>query len=431
MKKIVNIVICFVILIVIGFFGLKDVFIKKMLEKELTNSLETKVRIYGVDYFVFKEKLELKGLGIESKEDDSIDAIYIKNISTNIKINELVNKKISLENLEIRDIELNKKTDRKNVKTPVRNGEYQLANKEYTSDEFKTIATNFINNYKIMISGMSADDLERNNRLKAVFLGTTIPVVDKYVDYKLSNIATDYMADIVDKYHSMKYNFKENEAQLKEDTWVVEIANLSVNTELLGRNLFGVVQGVTTDKSKMNKDILFTLGANAGDERSSITGVLNLVTFVGEIDMKFENMEVSQFLEEKDFVSGKANLVQKIILKDDEISVVGKLDVKDLILHKENISEALLGDKDGIDVIVGGTDEKINDIKVEYNYNPQFNKVFVNSNLAEKVAVYLGGDIGELDKIKKEFNEKYGEKINQAKEEIKNKLEEFINIFSK
>lgn len=431
MKKIINLVICFVILIVVGFFGLKDVFIKKMLEKELTNSLETKVRIYGVDYFVFKEKLELKGLGIESKEDDSVDAIYINKISTNIKINELVNKKIALENLEIRDIELNKKTDRKNVNPPVRTGEYQLANKEYTSDEFKTIATNFLNNYKIMISGMSADDLERNNKLKAIFLGTTIPVVDKYIDYKLSNIATDYMTDVVNQYQSMKYNFKENEAQIKEDDWIVEIANLTVNTELLGRNLFGVVQGVTTDKSKMNKDVLFTLGANAGDEKSSITGVLNPVTFVGEIDMKFENVEVSEFLEEKDFVSGKANLVQKITFKDDDISVIGRLDVKDLILHKENISEALLGDKDGIDVIVGGTDEKINDIKVEYNYNPKFNKVFVNSNLAEKVAVYLGGDIGELDRIKKEFNEKYGEKINQAKEEIKNKLEEFINIFSK
>ena len=52
MKKILQGIIIFLMVLVVGFFGLKDTMIKRALEKELTNSLGTPVRIYGVDYSV-------------------------------------------------------------------------------------------------------------------------------------------------------------------------------------------------------------------------------------------------------------------------------------------------------------------------------------------------------------------------------------------
>ena len=47
------------------------------------------------------------------------------------------------------------------------------------------------------------------------------------------------------------------------------------------------------------------------------------------------------------------------------------------------------------------------------------------------MASYLGGNDRQLDKLKEDFNNKYGEKINKTKEELKYKLEEFINVFNK
>lgn len=428
LKKIVNGLIAVTILAGVGIFGLKDIVIQKVLEKELTNSLESKVRIYGVDYYIFKERLELKGIGVESKEDDSLDAIYVGKVTTNIKFKEIFNKKIALQNLEIKDIELNKKTKRENKNTPMPASGVELANKKIDNKELeKKMATAF----QDVVTKLQNESIKRNSTTKSVVLGAIAPVLDEYVDYSLSKIATKYMEDIIEKYNSMRINFKERENNLEEDSWVVEISDLSVKTKLLGRDFVGIVNGITTDKTKMNKDIPFSLKASSGNEVSSIDGSINIVAFKGEIDSKFENIDINNFLEQKELVNGTADLVQKIILDNEKISITGRLNIDELVLFKEKISKEFLGDENSLKAIVGDTQDKINDLKVEYNYNPRFNRVFVNSNIADKIIVYLGGDTGQFDKLKQDFNDKYGEKIEKTKEELKYKLEEFINVFNK
>ena len=56
MKRVLQVVAVFILILVVAVFGLKDTIIKNVLEKELTKSIGTNVRIYGVDYSVFKEK---------------------------------------------------------------------------------------------------------------------------------------------------------------------------------------------------------------------------------------------------------------------------------------------------------------------------------------------------------------------------------------
>ena len=431
MKKILNGVIGVTILIGIGVFGLKDMVIQKVLEKEMSKALESNVRIYGVDYFIFKERLELKGIGIESKEDESIDAIFINKVSTNIKLQQIFDKKIGLENLEIKDIELNKKTDRKNTKPAIRTAQAELTNKKLSPEEVQKLTESFLVNYQYLIEKLKSDNTEKNARLKALFINATVPALDKFIDYKLSEIATSYMVDIIDKYNTLKANFQESKDSLEEDAWVVEISDLLVKTSLLGRDFEGVVKGITTDKTKMNKNIPFSLVASSQDEKSFITGYLNIGTFKGEIDSKFENIDINNFMSEKDLIDAKATLVQKIALDEEKISIIGRLDIKEMDIHKDNVSEYFLKDKDALDIIVGDTNDKIKNLKVEYNYNPTFNRVFVNSNIAKEVSSYLGGNDRQLDKLKEDFNNKYGEKINKTKEELKYKLEEFINTFNK
>lgn len=434
MKKVVNGLIFIAILIGVVIFGLKDIAIQKVLEKELSTSLESKVRIYGVDYYIFKEKLELKGIGIENKDDTSLDAIYINRVITNIKLKDIFNKKISLQNLEIKDIEIDKKTKRKNTNTsnqPVEETAMVVNERKISQEDMQRISQSLVNDYQNLLQNLGSDNIEKNRRMKSIFIGATIPMLDKYIDYKLSDIATGYMNDIVKKYDSMKNNFKETQSNMTEDDWVVEISDLTVKTGLLGRKLEGVVKGITTDKVKMNKDIPFRLTSSAGEENSLIEGVLNIATFKGEIDAKFENVDVNNFIEVKDLISAKANLIQKIVLDEEKISVIGRLDIPQMDINKENISEYFLKDKDALNVILGDSNEPIKDLKIEYNYNPTFNRVFVNSNIAKKVALYLGEDSNEFEKIKNDFKDKYGEKINQKKEELKYKLEEFINVFKK
>ena len=113
MKKLLQGIIVFLMAAAVGFFGLKDTIIKKVLEKELTNALGTNVRIYGVDYSVFKELLELKGVGIESRENDAYDIVNIGKVTTKLDYRELFNKKVRLDSVDIENIKLNVKTDEK------------------------------------------------------------------------------------------------------------------------------------------------------------------------------------------------------------------------------------------------------------------------------------------------------------------------------
>ena len=132
-----------------------------MLEKELTNSLGTNVRIYGVDYSVFKELLELKGVGIESRENDAYDIVNIGKITTKLNYKELFNKKVRLDSVDIENIKLNAETDRKNTKQPLLNARQEVINdkKNLSDEEIKKLASVIVNNYEILMK-VSENDIE-------------------------------------------------------------------------------------------------------------------------------------------------------------------------------------------------------------------------------------------------------------------------------
>ncbi len=109
-----------------------------------------------------------------------------------------------MENLEIRDIELNKKTDRKNTKPVVRKVETELTNKKISPEEMQKLTESFLVNYQHLLTKLKSDNSEKNARLKALFINATVPALDKFIDYKLSDIASSYMIDIIDKYNTLK-----------------------------------------------------------------------------------------------------------------------------------------------------------------------------------------------------------------------------------
>ena len=430
MKKILQGTIIFLMVLVVGFFGLKDTIIKKVLEKELTNSFGTTVRIYGVDYSVFKEILELKGVGIESRENDAYDIVNIGKITTKLNYKELFNKKVRLDSIDIKNIDLNVKTDRKNTKQPLLNARQEVVatNKKMSDEDVKKIATVIVNNYDVLMK-VSQEDTARFEAAKGIFLAATTPLIDEYVDYKIESIAEEYILDIIQEYRAISNNVQIAMKEASDMEWSIEIGNVNISTNLFGRQFNGVISEFSTDKKKMNKEVVFVLDSLNGGETGRISGSINPYLMQGEIATTINNADISEVKEIADYARGLAFLNQKIVLSGDNIAINGKVEVKSIILNKESIAEKILNDKEAIEKISGNVSDRIGDMEVTYKYNPVSRKISIDSNIAEEIGVYMGADNSQLKKLEKQFKEKYGDEIKKGKEELKSKLEGFLKSF--
>ena len=430
MKKLLQGIIVFLMAAAVGFFGLKDTIIKKVLEKELTNALGTNVRIYGVDYSVFKELLELKGVGIESRENDAYDIVNIGKVTTKLDYRELFNKKVRLDSVDIENIKLNVKTDRENTKQPLLNARQEIANskKVMSDEEVRNLASVVVNNYEILMK-VSDKDAEKFNRAKGVFLAATAPVIDQYVDHKIETVVQGYILNIVSQYRAVSNNVQIALREASDMEWSIEIGNVNIATELFGRQFKGMISEFSTDKAKMNKMVNFTLDSLSGGETGKISGQVNPYLMQGTITAVINNADITEVKEIADYAKGMAFLNQKIVLEEDDIAVNGKVEVNSIVLNKESIAQKLLNDKDAIDKITGNVSDRIGDMEVSYKYNPKTRKISIDSNMAEEISFYMGADTSQLKQLEKQFKEKYGDDIKKGKEELKSKLEGFLNSF--
>lgn len=430
MKKLLQGIIVFLMAAAVGFFGLKDTIIKKVLEKELTNALGTNVRIYGVDYSVFKELLELKGVGIESRENDAYDIVNIGKVTTKLDYRELFNKKVRLDSVDIENIKLNVKTDRENTKQPLLNARQEIANskKVMSDEEVRNLASVVVNNYEILMK-VSDKDAEKFNRAKGVFLAATAPVIDQYVDHKIETVVQDYILNIVSQYRAVSNNVQIALREASDMEWSIEIGNVNIATELFGRQFKGMISEFSTDKAKMNKMVNFTLDSLSGGETGKISGQVNPYLMQGTITAVINNADITEVKEIADYAKGMAFLNQKIVLDGDDIAINGKVEVNSIVLNKESIAQKLLNDKDAIDKITGNVSDRIGDMEVSYKYNPKTRKISIDSNIAEEISFYMGADTSQLKQLEKQFKEKYGDDIKKGKEELKSKLEGFLNSF--
>lgn len=430
MKKILQGIIIFLMVLVVGFFGLKDTMIKRALEKELTNSLGTPVRIYGVDYSVFKELLELKGIGIESRENEAYDVVRIGNITTKFDYKEFLNKKLRADKIDIKDIAFNVKTDRKNTKTSAVQEENSVKTntEKLSQDEIKAFAGILLNNYELFVKSVQ-NNPERYERARAIFLAATTPVIDKYVDYKIGSTAEEYISEIVKEYEAVSRNIQMGMKEAAQMEWSIEIGEVNISTNLFGKEFKGTISGFSTDKLKIEKAVAFDLNSLSGGETGKISGSVNLYKMEGGITTVINNADITQVKEVADYAKGMAFLNQKIVLNGDLIKITGDVEVKNIVLNKESIAKKFFDDKDAVEKITGNVSDRIGDMEISYKYNPERKTLSVNSNIAEEIGIYMGADVSQLKKLERELKDKYGDDIKKGKEEIKSKLEGFLKSF--
>ena len=430
MKKLLQGMIVLIMLSVVAFFGLKDTIIKKVLEKELTTSLGTPVRIYGVDYSIFKELLELKGVGIESKENESYDVVHIGNITTKLNYKEFLNKKLRADKIDIEDINFNVKTKRENTKISNLAEEkvVEVNNKKLSEQDLKEISKVLLDSYELFVKS-TQNKPENFERAKAIFLAGTTPILDKYIDYKLESVAEEYVDKIVKEYKAVSHNIQMGMREASNMPWSIEIGEINISTNLFGKEFKGVISGFSTDKLKIERAVSFELNSLSGGETGKVSGMVNLYKMQGKIGTVINNADITQVKEVADYAKGMAFLNQDIILDGDLIKIAGDVEVKNIVINKESIAKKIFDDKDAVEKITGNVSDRIGDMEISYKYNPNNKNLSVKSNIAEEIGIYMGADMSQLKKFEREFKEKYGDDIKKGKEELKSKVEGFLNSF--
>lgn len=412
MKKAKHGILILVLLIVAGGMIAKNTIVKRTLEENLTKSLEANVKIDSVGYNIFGGILNIDGLKIESNEDSSQDVVKIGSISTKINYRKIFEKEITLESVDVENILL----------IPSKSDTGLKAIKQ--EDATKELAASIIKNYKLMFEKINFKNDATTEKARQIFLGTTTPLLDKYIDYKLSDYSTEYIQVILKKYVAAKANIRTTLGNPAPDDWVVNIDNFNVKTTLFGREFAGTIKGVSTDITRMNKMIPIVLTAKNVEEDSVIDGKINFYRFEGEINTSLKNVNIGTIPTVNEYLGGKLYMNQKIfLLPGTKVFVDGDIDIKDVVLKEEKIAEYFLDDKEAVKVITGGTNENLQNFKISYKYSPRTNKVDVDSNLAEKITIYLGGDANYYSTLKKDFQEKYGKELDKAKEKINNVLD--------
>ena len=297
-----------------------------------------------------------------------------------------------------------------------------------SDEEVRNLASVVVNNYEILMK-VSDKDAEKFNRAKGVFLAATAPVIDQYVDHKIETVVQDYILNIVSQYRAVSNNVQIALREASDMEWSIEIGNVNIATELFGRQFKGMISEFSTDKAKMNKMVNFTLDSLSGGETGKISGQVNPYLMQGTITAVINNADITEVKEIADYAKGMAFLNQKIVLDGDDIAINGKVEVNSIVLNKESIAQKLLNDKDAIDKITGNVSDRIGDMEVSYKYNPKTRKISIDSNIAEEISFYMGADTSQLKQLEKQFKEKYGDDIKKGKEELKSKLEGFLNSF--
>lgn len=430
MKKLLQGMIVLIMLSVVAFFGLKDTIIKKVLEKELTTSLGTPVRIYGVDYSIFKELLELKGVGIESKENESYDVVHIGNITTKLNYKEFLNKKLRADKIDIEDINFNVKTKRENTKISNLAEEkvVEVNNKKLSEQDLKEISKVLLDSYELFVKS-TQNKPENFERAKAIFLAGTTPILDKYIDYKLESVAEEYVDKIVKEYKAVSHNIQMGMREASNMPWSIEIGEINISTNLFGKEFKGVISGFSTDKLKIERAVSFELNSLSGGETGKVSGMVNLYKMQGKIGTVINNADITQVKEVADYAKGMAFLNQDIILDGDLIKIAGDVEIKNIVINKDSIAKKIFDDKDAVEKITGNVSDRIGDMEISYKYNPNNKNLSVKSNIAEEIGIYMGADVSQLKKLEREFKEKYGDDIKKGKEELKSKVEGFLNSF--
>ncbi|MGL4652883.1 hypothetical protein [Cetobacterium sp.] len=402
----------------------KNIYFKKVLQKELSKSLKQDITIKKANLNIFSNSFELKNTILEK------DGILVTNLYTKMNFKDYLKdkKNFTIESIHIKDIIFinNVDSSEENIL-----GAKQVSKNEKTSQflsEFDKQIKNESNLSSLFNSALNRENLSKNTSNNLInFLIKNADFIDiiiqNEVNFHLKNEINSFSKKSKEFIYKIKSSDNENNIFIK---------SISFSGTTKSINFSGNLENFNTNLSKnISLPINITLKETRGDGIGKIYGDLNSQTFSGTVYLKLSNFAFNSFNEIENYLSSGVVSSEQIININGEIfKIDGTTEInraqfnKDIILNSKNLDNFK---KDILNEFMKLSEQKEYHLKIHTNFSTNTNFINIKTSLPDEIRRILASNrIVFNDFLQNQLKNEYKNSFEDKKNKIKNF---FKNIF--
>lgn len=402
----------------------KNIYFKKVLQKELSKSLKQDITIKKANLNIFSNSFELKNTILEK------DGILVTNLYTKMNFKDYLKdkKNFTIESIHIKDIIFinNVDSSEENILRAK-----EVNKNEKTSQflsEFDKQIKNESNLSSLFNSALNRENLSKNasNNLIDFLIKNT-----DFIDVIIQNEVNFHLKNEINSFSkkSKEFIYKIKSSDKKNNIFIKSIS-FSGTTKSI--NFSGNLENFNTNLSKnISFPINITLKETHGDGIGKIYGDLNSQTFSGTVYLKLSNFAFNSFNEIENYLSsGMVSSEQIININGEIFKIDGTTEInraqfnKNIILNSKNLDNFK---KNILNEFMKLSEQKEYHLKIHTNFSTNTNFIIIKTSLPDEIRRILASNrIVFNDFLQNQLKNEYKNSFEDKKNKIKNF---FKNIF--
>ncbi|MGL5175392.1 MAG: hypothetical protein ACRC7F_03425 [Cetobacterium sp.] len=423
--------------VILGSIG-KNIYFKRILEKELSKSLKQNVTIKKANLNILSNSFKLENTIFEK------DKIQITHLYTEMSFKEFLKdkKNFTIESIDIKDIifinqsEVSSSTNSKDETITTKFPEHNISAKSEIKNEKTSQFLNEIDKQIKNDGGLSNifnSALNKENFSKNMSNNLTNFLI-KNADFIDIILQTEINSHLKNRINSFSKNSKEfiYKIKIKNNENNILIKNISFSGSNNNIKFLGNFKNFNTDFSKNTLlPINITLSEINGNGEGKIYGDLNSNTLSGNIYMKLNNFKATSFNNINTYLSdGNINSEQIININGEIIKIDGTTEISHIQINKSTIQNSNSLDnfkKNILNEFIRLTETKEYNLKVYNNFSTNTNFINIKTTLPEEIRrTLINNRVTFNDFLENQLKNQYKNSFEEKKNKVKNF---FKNIF--
>ncbi|WP_293721023.1 hypothetical protein [uncultured Cetobacterium sp.] len=423
--------------VILGSIG-KNIYFKRILEKELSKSLKQNVTIKKANLNILSNSFKLENTIFEK------DKIQITHLYTEMSFKEFLKdkKNFTIESIDIKDIifinqsEVSSSTNSKDETITTKFPEHNISAKSEIKNEKTSQFLNEIDKQIKNDGGLSNifnSALNKENFSKNMSNNLTNFLI-KNADFIDIILQTEINSHLKNRINSFSKNSKEfiYKIKIKNNENNILIKNISFSGSNNNIKFLGNFKNFNTDFSKnILLPINITLSEINGNGEGKIYGDLNSNTLSGNIYMKLNNFKATSFNNINTYLSdGNINSEQIININGEIIKIDGTTEISHIQINKSTIQNSNSLDnfkKNILNEFIRLTETKEYNLKVYNNFSTNTNFINIKTTLPEEIRrTLINNRVTFNDFLENQLKNQYKNSFEEKKNKVKNF---FKNIF--
>lgn len=405
-------------------FWVKDIYLKNIITKKLSNSLKQEVNIKKVSLNIFSNSFELKDL-LLTKDNISIEKVHgnmnFKNFFKN-------KNNFTIDNLDLtginfyNNLSFNNK-ESLNSKNSSNENTLEFLKEIDRKIEFDKNISKFFSssfnkdNFSKSLSNNLTDFLIKNSDYIDTIIQKEINIQFKDQIEYFTKRSKDILIDL------QKYNNT-------EITNNIFIKNIIISGQIMDISFSGSFKDFNTNLSR-NNSIPLNILLSHENSTGKIYGDINTKNLAGNLYISLSNFNIESFPKIKSYIStGTLTTEQSIAILGDLLKIDGTTKIDRFSLNKEFILESEKLDttkKEILKELINLTETNYHSLTISNNFSNNMGIVIIKTSIPIEIKRVLTNNRQTfVEFLDKQLKIKYEENIKEKKNKIKNF---FKNIF--